>query len=269
MSLILSHHGMLAEVNKVVGALYVYEYNHQQNKPFYVLWKMNNCAYINKNRCKIINVYELYFKQPLLKDAISSNKVVQGDYRKLQTSYSKRKEITYIIDKYIKPIDNIQSQIKHFMCSHENEIKIGCHIRGRRFSEFDFTNEKIYNKCTCEKDYFKTYMSLYILRINNIIKTLNNKKYQIFIFTDNEPALNYLKQHIKENIKYYDSIRSNRFFKAEIHTNRNINREKCGEDIVKEIFTMLKMNYFISAKYGNIPLFVVNGNDQIKHVTVD
>lgn len=270
MSLTLGHHGMLAEINKLVGALY--EYVNGRNPDFYVTWNQDNCAYVNKNQsvAPSINIFNIYFKQPLLNKSSPGRRIGMGEYRQLMTSYEKRNELSLVINKYIKPIDSIQKQINDFLFANNSDVKIGCHIRGRRFSEFDFSDEERYGSCKNEFDYFKSFMEQYVTQIKSVVKVLDsNKTYKIFIFTDNKPALEYLRNIFGDKLEFYeDIIRSDRFFKAEIHTARGTDKYKCGTDIVKEVFTMLKMNYFISAKYGNIPLFVVNGNDKLIHVSV-
>lgn len=193
-----------------------------------------------------------------------------------------REDMTNIIknymEKYLQP--KIQNDIDNFLLPHKDTIKIGCHIRGRPHQEFRF-NSDIFVGCKTENEHMLAYFNRYKVKLDQLIdkiikeqedKEQEDKNISIFIFTDSELPLKYFidQNNNKYNLFYYkDILRSSRFFKAEIHKSRGVSKDKIGENIIKELFTMNKMDYLISEPTGNVPIFVLNSNNKIKHMLVN
>lgn len=279
MILELGHHGFGSQLIKIISYLYEMKYSDNDINKLVINWKVEEAwNYWDDKSNKDLNVFLYYFKENIFHNIQNSGeKIKKFKYKKYYPQINSfepdfRKKITKIRKECLIPNDEIQKNINEYLKPYKNKIKVGCHIRGapiRRFRE-DGIIEDIQNKD--ENIIMEEFLDKYLFKIDKLYENFKDKM-EVFIFTDNEPTINYLLNKTKNRdyeIKYYKDInRSVRFLRAEIHKNRlNKNREynqrKHGEEILKELYTMLEMDHFISIlPGGNIPKFVINSNDKI------
>lgn len=275
MHISLGHHGMCSELLKIVSILYEIEYNNLPVNKLTISWSGNSCTYTNDNSNK--NVFTNFFIESEYSFKEHKKIVNKFNYKNnipLLKKYIIRDKTSSIIQKYLKIIPSIQNNIDLSLDKYNNGIKIGCHIRGRRYTEFNFSSD-IYKDCKSHEQFMITYLNKYEKKIEEIINTLeienSDKNIYVFIFTDNSPSLQYFINKNKDGcnryklVYYNDIIKADRFFKAEIHTQKNKNKDIIGNNIIKELFTMNKMDHFISELHGNVPIFVVNSNSKLIH----
>lgn len=181
-----------------------------------------------------------------------SNRLDTGfDYKKIGTSdifmnSDKRDRVKNLIDKYIHLKDNIKEKIEYFVKNNfrpENKI-LGVHIRR--------TDHTSHGKFVD--------ISVYIDKINE------SKCEKIYLMTDDENILTYMKSIFSGRIIYYpDVIRSTN--NNAIH-NQNFDKYKICEDVIKEVYTLSKCDELIITS-SNVSMYAICNNNNIKFNLID
>lgn len=145
------------------------------------------------------NWWEYYFEQPKANDTttIASTTMSLERFRYFceygATTYLSRHRAYEMIAKYIKIKNHVQQKINDFFINNfNNRYTIGIHYRGTdKISEAEFTPYEVMTR-----------------EVQAIVSRLESTKpYNIFIATDDQNFLDYMKSHFK-NIIYIDMYRS-------------------------------------------------------------
>ena len=145
-----------------------------------------------------------------------------------------RNEVNNIIKKYVKFNQEITNKVDKFISSKlQDELLIGVHIRGT-----DKKTEYPYKQLTIDD---------YIREIKDIIKINKNKKYKIYIASDNNEGIIKIANIFgKENICAYPSFRVNQFYGSiPICLLDNIDKKLHGEQTIIEMLILTKCHYII------------------------
>lgn len=254
--------GFGSNINQVINSCALVEKNIIE--PFYVIWPKN--IYHNSD------IFNKYFSQPFYEN---DNVVINKKYKKINryvcgfitprypnlTDFvsselllppNNRNNIKLIIDKYIKIHPKIKIISDKFINNFKNYHKIGIHCRGN--GRFNTNVNNIFTEISKEKE-----LNI-INKVRDYIKTLDNKKYIIILFTDNTYSLNYFKKYF-DNIQRYDSIIADNSF-GEVHMSGKKNI-KIFEDILIETEIMAEMDYLVHGN-SNITNYVLSKNPSLK-----
>ena len=145
-----------------------------------------------------------------------------------------RNEVNNIIKKYVKFNQEITNKVDKFISSKlQDELLIGVHIRGT-----DKKTEYPYKQLTIDD---------YIREIKDIIDFNKNKKYKIYIASDNNEGIIKIANIFgKENICAYPSFRVNEFYGSiPICLLDNIDKKLHGEQTIIEMLILTKCHYII------------------------
>jgi len=146
-----------------------------------------------------------------------------------------RKQVYELINKYVIVKDYILKKTESFYESRmkNKDLLIGVHIRGTdKKTEFPFKQLTIDN---------------YIDKIQQILSLNNNKKYKIYVASDNNEAIVKIATVFgKENICAYPSARMPNFYgNIPICLNNEINKRKHGEETLIEMLLLSKCDTII------------------------
>jgi len=140
-----------------------------------------------------------------------------------------RKEIFNSIQKYFQVKPNIQTKIDVFEKENfKDYFVISVHYRGtdKKAEASHVPYEKV------PEEIFK------------VMKTYGNKKYKIFVATDEQAFLNYMITLFGDRVCYNkDALRSTNG--KPIHKDKNFSRYKCGEDAIIDCILLSKGSYLI------------------------
>ena len=148
---------------------------------------------------------------------------------------SHRIEVNETINKYVKLTDDINKKLLNFHDKKFNncDYVVGVHVRGTdKKTEYPFKELTIND---------------YISKISEIIKINKNKKYKIYIASDNNESIKLIANHFgKDNIICFPSMRMNSYSSLlPIHLNENIDKKLHGEQTIIEMLLLSRCDYII------------------------
>ena len=146
-----------------------------------------------------------------------------------------REEVYRLINRYVKITTEIQDKINSFYNKKFNDAEVvyGIHVRGTdKKSEYPFKELKI-------EDYIK--------KINDLIIQNNDKKYKIYIASDNNESILQIANFFgKEKIICHPSIRMNSYNSViPIHLSANLRKRLHGEQTLIEMLLLSKCDYIV------------------------
>lgn len=183
-----------------------------------------------------------------------------AEYRKATTreriKFSKHAEFTLsrerchqLIEKYIKIKPVIRDLIEKFVKVHFNKFMIGVHYRG--------TDKKI--ECP------RVEYDQIIAKVEEVSKECGVKNPKIFVATDEEDFLAYIKTCFPNRVVAYDSIKSRNGLPVHL---TDTDKYKKGEDAIVDCLLLSKCDYLIRTNSNlslcsglfnpNIPMFEVS-----------
>lgn len=150
-----------------------------------------------------------------------------------QKELEHRLEVSNLIKKYIKIKQSVLEKVIEFKKNKMNEeILIGVHVRGTdKKTEYPFKQIEIQD---------------YVDKIKDIIEK-NNKKYKIYIASDNNEAIIKISEIFgKEKIAAFPSTRMQKFYgPTPICLSDKINKKKHGEETLIEMLLLAECEYII------------------------
>ena len=145
-----------------------------------------------------------------------------------------RLEVFKIIQKYIKVKKDILSRVEKFKQLKMNEeLLIGVHVRGT-----DKKTEYPFKQLTIDS---------YIQEIKKIIEKNNNKKYKIYVASDNNEAILKIMENFgKEKVVAFPSTRMPKFYgSTPICLSEKIDKKKHGEETLIEMLLLSRCDYIV------------------------
>jgi hypothetical protein len=145
----------------------------------------------------------------------------------------------YLINKYLKPKEEIQHKINKYIINNLNSNGfIAAHIRGTGKGEEITSLDEINSK-------YKSIIDQELLR--------NNTGY-IFLMTDDDRILNEYKKYYGNKLKYTQSIRSSN--STGVHKLQHTNKYQIGEEIIIDTYIACKAEVFIGNAASNPALII-------------
>lgn len=178
-----------------------------------------------------------------------------NDFENLQNH---RNDVNKIIKKYVSIKTPISNKVENFYLNKFKNFDfcIGIHVRGTdKKTEYPFKQLSIQN---------------YIEKIDEIIANNLNKKYKLYIASDNnESIIEIANKYGKENIICFPSTRMNSYSSSlPIHLSSDIDRKKHGEETLIEMLLLSKCDYIIGTD-SNLTATACYYNPNAKLVYLD
>jgi len=224
-------------INSVYPAAYLSEDIRKQVKNYISNKKKNK---VGEFICENIWVSRHFGDDPSLR-----GKCLPIPYQLNDPDYEIRDKASKIIHKYIHPRSYIIRKVKDFHARYmENDFVIGVHIRGT--DSISINEKRNFRKNSLDLAYYYKY-------INNAL--IANPEAKIFVATDEENSLKYIKDKFGNKVISYDSIRHSKgetagkgplgkIMPAYITKNRDI-AARNGEEAIIEYLLLTKCNILI------------------------
>ncbi len=201
------------------------------------------------------NWWQYYFEPIELGSAIGATYIVsttdhhchlscQGEFNMT------RERAGYLLQKYVQPKPHIQQKIKEFKQKYfGSAYVIGIHYRG---------TDKSSEAPRVPYEQVKEEVSRYL-------KKFKNRKVKIFVATDEQAFLDYMKREFINVVYLEDSIRSDTGFPVHLLFNQNY---KKGEDAVLDCLLLSKCNMLIRTS-SSLSLFSTYFNPNMRVVELN
>lgn len=221
------------------------------------------CCYFDIDLYKeqgVDNVWDYYFEQPHIdrmpdkQDIISEVGLLHDDFSEFrdvflseETYKIRRIEYADIIKKYVKLLPHVQEKVDYF---YENNFKnkkiLGLHCRGTDHPD-------------------KKPMHLYI----NEIKDHLEKYDAIFVTSDEQARVDYIKDVFKDKVITYPTFRSANEGPLHYQNNYSHNKYFIGEEVLIEAYLLAKANFLLCCTGSNVNFFIRCLNPNIEYKIIE
>jgi hypothetical protein len=218
------------------------ENNNIKNKIIIIWSKDTPCNGFYLDYFKPIENVTFVTNQKQIQEFNNKNNNIKIITNTMNKNLKNRNEILNIFDKqFFKLNDNIYKKIKNIIINKLSNKYISVHIR-RTDLDKHLKKKKIYDKRTCNDDFIKFID--------------NNKKYNLFIATDNMETQKLLINKYKDRIKYIKIM----------NHNKNIRRQTELEDAIIDLFLCICSDKFKGTFYSSFSDFIKRvRNNIVKH----
>jgi hypothetical protein len=214
-----------------------------------VNWFNPNYSIGNNN-----NVFNNYFESIGNGKGESSRKEFYHgfDINYLTENNDYKLELSGIINKYIKIKKEIEEKLNSFLNQYFTEDIVGIHIRGMEGDNNGGTSQENFDKLKDLNFYYE------------LLKDVPNK---IFIASDNNEVINYLKNKLGDKIITQDIYRCENFVNTGLHFQETDNYKK-GEGVLLDVLLLSKCKE-IKMRQSNIPVSALLWNPKLKYERYD
>jgi hypothetical protein len=249
--------GLFAFIWQTIRGMY-----HYPNDKYYVYFG-SECCYFDNDIYKeqgVHNVWDYYFEQPHTyqmpdkKDIISEVGLLHDDFSEFRDVFLdpevykiRRLEYAKIIEKHVKLLPHIQEKLDDFYKNNFQDKKIlGLHCRGTDHPD-------------------KKPMHMYVKEIEDKLQNYD----AIFVTSDEQSRVDYIKNKFKEKVITYPTFRS--INEGPLHYQNNYlhNKYFIGEEVLIEAYLLSKTDFLLCCTGSNVNFFIRCLNKNIKYKIIE